>query len=456
MEEINGKIFQVKLLPSQQYAFCIGNTSNYGKYQGGGDVREVIPSKVINFKTFEESLLEPSTEYSPMFEMYDFEKFERGGLLHIALRAFLAFAKEHDSALPKLNHDGDSEEFVRILTDSATKNTSGFQADQFDDTLLDLAKKLALFSRANIPTHTTFWGGVIAQEALKITGKLMPYCQWFHFENYECVPETSVQEREPLNCRYDDFIAVFSRASQNKLSKAKMLLAGAGSMGLEFSKLFALMGVATDKVGRLTVVDPKDLKLVNLTSHLLSSLTALGSKKVELSKKIGNLINPLANIDTFAVSLDKESDDIITDDMWRSFDVVFAAVDSKKSKEYIDSRCVSERKLGFYPGCLGAKYHSESVIPHYTNIYKNEEYGDELGVPISTVMNFPTSIRETVEWAKSHFQTKFEEEPSKAQSYMTNDEKSLDILYQIGSYQREKVMIEIIIKQDRNLTGIIS
>lgn len=36
---------------------------------------------------------------------------------------------------------------------------------------------------------------------------------------------------------------------------------------------------------------------------------------------------------------------------------------------------------------------------------------------------------------------------------MTNDEKSLDILYQIGSYQREKVMIEIIIKQDRNLTG---
>ena len=39
---------------------------------------------------------------------------------------------------------------------------------------------------------------------------------------------------------------------------------------------------------------------------------------------------------------------------------------------------------------------------------------------------------------------------------MTNDEKSLDILYQIGSYQREKVMIEIIIKQDRNLTGIIS
>lgn len=245
MEEINGKIFQVKLLSSQQYAFCIGNTSNYGKYQGGGDVREVIPSKVINFKTFEESLLEPSTEYSPMFEIYDFEKIERGGLLHIALRAFLAFAKEHDSALPKLNHDGDSEEFVRILTDSVTKNTSGFQADQFDDTLLDLAKKLALFSRANIPTHMTFWGGVIAQEALKITGKLMPYCQWFHFENYECVPETSVQEREPLNCRYDDFIAVFGRASQNKLSKANVLLAGAGSMGLEFSKLFAL-GWETD------------------------------------------------------------------------------------------------------------------------------------------------------------------------------------------------------------------
>ncbi len=53
--------------------------------------------------------------------------------------------------------------------------------------------------------------------------------------------------------RYDDQIAVFGRTLQRKLEGLKLFLVGAGALGCEFIKNFALMGVGCGEVrmGRL-------------------------------------------------------------------------------------------------------------------------------------------------------------------------------------------------------------
>jgi ubiquitin-activating enzyme E1 len=42
-------------------------------------------------------------------------------------------------------------------------------------------RKLSLFGKLQISAFTTLWGGFVAQEVIKFTGKYTPINQWFHF-----------------------------------------------------------------------------------------------------------------------------------------------------------------------------------------------------------------------------------------------------------------------------------
>jgi len=52
-----------------------------------------------------------------------------------------------------------------------------------------------------------------------------------------------------MNCRYDDQIKVYGREVQEKLSKVKTFMVGAGALGCEFIKAFALMGLGCSNEG---------------------------------------------------------------------------------------------------------------------------------------------------------------------------------------------------------------
>jgi ubiquitin-activating enzyme E1 len=49
-----------------------------------------------------------------------------------------------------------------------------------------------------------FFGGIIAQEIVKFTGKYSPLKQWLHYDIFETLPRVETVDRNPLNCRYDD------------------------------------------------------------------------------------------------------------------------------------------------------------------------------------------------------------------------------------------------------------
>jgi len=48
------------------------------------------------------------------------------------------------------------------------------------------------------------FGGIIAQEIVKLTGKYTPIRQWLHYDIAESVDLKVEADRNPMNCRYDD------------------------------------------------------------------------------------------------------------------------------------------------------------------------------------------------------------------------------------------------------------
>jgi ubiquitin-activating enzyme E1 len=55
-----------------------------------------------------------------------------------------------------------------------------------------------------------FFGGIVAQEIMKHTGKYTPLKQWLHYDIFESLPRVEVN-RNPMNSRYDDQILVYGR-----------------------------------------------------------------------------------------------------------------------------------------------------------------------------------------------------------------------------------------------------
>ena len=69
--------------------------------------------------------------------------------------------------------------------------------------------------------------------------------------------------------RYDGQAAVIGHTLQQKLADLKVFLVGAGALGCEFLKNFALMGVGMGPNGSVTVTDDDTIEKSNLSRQFL-------------------------------------------------------------------------------------------------------------------------------------------------------------------------------------------
>lgn len=88
------------------------------------------------------------------------------------------------------------------------KSTEGITVDEIDEKVI---RNATLYSKACISPMAAFFGGVVAQEIVKYTGKYSPLKQWLHYDIFETLPRTEQVNRTPLNCRYDDQILVYGQ-----------------------------------------------------------------------------------------------------------------------------------------------------------------------------------------------------------------------------------------------------
>ena len=352
MKEINGKEFPVKVLGP--YTFSIGDTTGLSQYERGGVITQVKQPKIVSFKPLPLAM----KEMEPV--LTDFAKFLTPGLLHACYQTLHAWNASHP-APPKPWSEADAAEFLALA-----KQNHGDEVSSDEKYVTQFAKICA----GELNPMCAAVGGVVAQEVMKAcSGKFMPIKQWFYFDAVECLPEDCSVLTEaacaPQNSRYDGQIAVFGQSFQEKLAKQKWFVVGAGAIGCELLKNFALLGLGCDQAngGSVTVTDMDMIEKSNLNRQFLFRTGDINKHKAVTAVAAVQAMNPQAQYKAMELRVGAESENIYNDSFFEPLNGVANALDNVEARTYMDRRCVYYNKPLLESGTLGTKGNTQVVIP---------------------------------------------------------------------------------------------
>ncbi|KAJ1967860.1 E1 ubiquitin-activating protein [Dispira parvispora] len=396
------------------YTFTIGDTSNFSDYIRGGNFQQVKQPKLFQFKPLEESLREPE------FLISDFAKFDRPSQLHLAFQALSLFRQAHEGALPRPHHEGDTQEFIELVKE-LNDNTKGEPVELSDD----LLRKFAYGARGQLSPMTALFGGIVGQEVLKAcSGKFSPIFQHLYFDSLESLPvdmPTAEEEYQPSNSRYDGQVAVFGKTFQEKLANQRQFLVGAGAIGCEMLKNWAMMGLGTGPQGRIDVTDMDTIEKSNLNRQFLFRPKDVGQLKSETAIRAVSVMNPATTgkIIGHQDRVGPETENVYNDNFFEALDGVTNALDNVEARKYMDRRCVYYRKPLLESGTLGTKGNIQVVLPFLTESYSSSQDPPEKTIPVCTLHNFPNQIAHTIQWARDRFEGLFRQPAESANLYLT-------------------------------------
>jgi ubiquitin-activating enzyme E1 len=198
---------------------------------------------------------------------------------------------------------------------------------------------------------------------------------------------------------------------------------GAGALGCEFLKNFALMGVACGEAGLLTVTDDDVIEKSNLSRQFLFRDWNIGSSKSTCSAEAAARINPAIRIKALQNRVSPETEDVFDDSFWEGLDVVVNALDNVNARLYVDSRCVYFGKPLLESGTLGPKCNTQMVIPRLTENYGASRDPPEKQAPMCTLHSFPHNIHHCLTYARSEFEGILEKTPAEANAFLADPDK---------------------------------
>ena len=436
MKEINtNEIYKAKVRKFSEFEIDI-NSSNFGDYTYGGFLQVISLPKKMQFRTFEEDLKNPMENkerefiYIPYIGRNDIVHSLIFSLYNNENNIYKKFNKKQSYILNnELIFNGKNEDDKKKLVETAKDyynlgkqndenwiqiSEQTFELLEFDESLFI---NLSLYLKNELPPIVSFLGGVVAQEAIKLTGKFTPFNQWFEFEfNYlnkeytkKNVEETIIEE----NSRYKEQIEIFGKDVQNKLNSLNIFVIGAGAIGCEYLKNFAMMGISS-KEGVLTLTDFDKIELSNLNRQFLFRENNIGQFKSEVAKYYSKEMNHSLNIKTYTNMVGPETENIFTDSFWDNQDIIFNAVDNFDARFYINDKVTFHQKYHVDAGTLGVDSSSCFIIKNLSSTYKeqNKNKKDDKGIMetgICTVHSFPTSIKHCIQWARNEYEYLFKD-----------------------------------------------
>ncbi|XP_059800567.1 ubiquitin-like modifier-activating enzyme 1 isoform X2 [Hypanus sabinus] len=412
MTELNNcKPMEIQVIDA--YSFSICDTTSFGDYKGGGIVTEVKMPQRLTFKCLKEALQEPT------YQISDFGKMDRQGTLHIAFLALHGFVRDH-GRLPKPWGKADAELLVNMANKLNEEVPSVLGEEPLNE---DLVRKLAFVATGNLNPMNAFIGGVAAQEVMKAcTGKFRPLHQWMYFDALECLPEQNeeVLAFHPRDCRYDGQITVFGMDFQQKLKSQKYFLVGAGAIGCELLKNFAMIGLGAGEGGSITVTDMDTIERSNLNRQFLFRPSDIAKMKSETAAAAVRKMNPFINVIAHQNRVGEETENIYDQDFFDDLNGLANALDNVETRQYMDGRCIFYQKPLLESGTMGTKANVQVIVPHLTESYGRGQDSPEDSIPICTIKNFPNAIEHTLQWARDQFEGLFKQAGENVNKYLEN------------------------------------
>uniref|UniRef100_A0A6A7FQJ3 E1 ubiquitin-activating enzyme n=1 Tax=Hirondellea gigas TaxID=1518452 RepID=A0A6A7FQJ3_9CRUS len=432
MLELNG-CTPLKIKVLGPFTFSIGDTTGFSDYIRGGVAAQVKMPKKLEFKSYEESIAKPE------FIITDFAKFERPSQLHIVFQALQQYVKQVGRK-PKAWSDKDADKFLELF--KQVNDSSDAKVEKVDE---DLVKQFSKICVGEIVAIDAVIGGIVAQEVMKgCSGKFTPIYQWLYFDALECLPDDkSVLTEEncsPTNTRYDSIISIFGKDFQKKLGQLKYFLVGAGAIGCELLKNFAMMGVGVKEDGGKVVVTDMDLiEKSNLNRQFLFRPWDVQKAKSDTAAAAVCSMNPHLNIVAHQNRVGPESEKVYDDTFFENLDGVANALDNVEARLYMDRRCVYYHKPLLESGTLGTKGNVQVIVPFLTESYGSSQDPPEKSIPICTLKNFPNAIEHTLQWARDMFEGEFKQLPENAAFYL-GDAKFIERTMKLPGSQPAQIL----------------
>ncbi|KAI1412188.1 hypothetical protein F5Y13DRAFT_163842 [Hypoxylon sp. FL1857] len=433
MEALNGGEPR-KVTVKGPYTFSIGDVSGLGQYEGGGLYQQVKMPKFIDFKTISESIRDPE------FVISDFAKFDRPQQLHIGFEALHAYAQSH-GRLPRPMNKEDAAVVLGSVKAFIQKEKLDVEIDE------NLITELSYQAQGDLNPMAALFGGLAAQEVLKaVSGKFHPIKQWFYFDSLESLPTSCARTEElckPVGSRYDGQIAVFGKEFQDKIANVRQFLVGAGAIGCEMLKNWAMIGLGVGPKGKITVTDMDSIEKSNLNRQFLFRPKDVGQMKSDCAAKAVQAMNPelVGHIECLKDRVSPETEHIFNKEFWESLDGVTNALDNVEARTYVDRRCVFFRKPLLESGTLGTKGNTQVVLPMLTESYSSSQDPPEVSFPMCTLRSFPNRIEHTIAWARELFETSFVKSAETVNLYLSQPHYLETTLKQGGN---EKATLETI------------
>ena len=282
-------------------------------------------------------------------------------------------------------------------------------------------KRFALCCRGQCNPITALLGGIVGQEVLKAcSGKFSPIRQWFYFDGFEALPETPLAREEvaPRGTRYDSQCIIFGHAMQSQLHRLNMFLVGAGAIGCEIMKNWALMGVSCDSngssrrnssgtataveeqpltqrsrnTGMVHITDMDHIEKSNLSRQFLFRNSDIHHPKSTTAAAAAQGMNSSFRVHAYEHKVAPDTEHIFSDDFFDHLDVVCTALDNVEARLYVDQRCLFYKKPMLESGTLGTKGNTQVVVPFKTEHYGATRDPPEEDIPVCTLKHFPNAI----------------------------------------------------------------
>lgn len=408
MSELNGGTpRQIKV--TGPYSFTIDDTTGYSAYQREGIVTQVKQPSTIKFIPYAASAVQPKPPGGEDLAVPDLGKFGRSEQLHLAVHAVRMYREKHGKS-PEFRDKAAAAACVELAKEwNAARKAEGDKALSVDELDEKVVSDTAMFAKSCICPMAAFLGGVVAQEVVKFTGKYTPLHQSLYVDMFELLPAEEPTEWQPTGSRYDDQVAILGKKFQDDLGDMKLFLVGAGALGCEFLKCFAMMGAGCGPKGHVTVTDMDRIEMSNLNRQFLFRQTDVGKQKSSTAGRAVQAMNPALKIKAMEVRVGMDTEDTFDDEFWQGLSGVVNALDNIQARMYVDSRCVWFAKPLLESGTLGTKANVQVILPHLTQSYGDSQDPPEESIPLCTLKHFPHAIEHTIEWSRDFFEQLFVE-----------------------------------------------